>query len=454
MTADANASPSGASALLTDLYQLTMAAGYFEAGKIEERATFELFVRRLPANRNFLIAAGLQQAVAYLLGLRFTDEEIGYLRTLPQFSRVRPGFFDYLRELRFTGDVFAVPEGTPVFAGEPLLTVRAPLAEAQIPETYLLATIAFQTLIATKAARVVEAAGGRSVVEFGTRRAHSPQAGVLAARAAYIGGCTGTSNTLAGMRYGIRVFGTAAHSWVQAFTDEREAYLQLQRFLGENTVYLIDTYDTVEGARMAAALGPPLWGVRIDSGNLIEMSRQVRAVLDQAGLPTARIMATSDLNEYKILELMAAKAPIDAFGVGTDLATSSDAPSLGAVYKIVELGSNGTRRYTAKYSEGKATLPGAKQVFRFADRDLVGCEWECHGSAPEVEALLRPVILNGQLVADLPDIHQSRQRSLDAVRRLPGTLRTLFEAKEPWPVLYSAELLALRDRVKANPESR
>ncbi|MEK7751835.1 MAG: nicotinate phosphoribosyltransferase, partial [Acidobacteriota bacterium] len=266
--------------LLTDLYQLTMAAGYFRAGKVQERATFELYVRRLPRNRNYVVAAGLQQAVEYLLNLRFTGEEIDYLRGLPQFAGAEPGFFDALKRFRFTGDVYAVPEGTPVFAGEPMLMLRAPIMEAQIPETYLLSMIGFQSLIATKAARAVETAAGRAVVEFGTRRAHSPEAGVLAARAAYVGGCAGSSNTLAGFRFGIPVFGTAAHSWVLSFPTEAEAFRQLQGLLGPATVYLIDTYDTLEGARLAAGLGRPMWGVRLDSGNLVELSRSVRRILD------------------------------------------------------------------------------------------------------------------------------------------------------------------------------
>src|SRR5438477_11202652 len=260
--------------LLTDLYQLTMAAGYFESGKAHEIATFELFFRHLPRYRNFVLTAGLEQVVEYLSNLRFTDEEITYLRSLPQFKRVSPEFFDALRGLRFNGDLFALPEGTPIFAGEPILTVRAPIIEAQIVETYLLATIGFQSLIATKAARMVEVARGRAVVDFGTRRAHSPEAGVLAGRASYIGGCAGTSNTETGFRYGIPVFGTAAHSWVQAFPTEREAFERLQQLLGDATVYLIDTYNTISGARLAASLGKPLWGVRLDSGNLVELARK------------------------------------------------------------------------------------------------------------------------------------------------------------------------------------
>lgn len=428
-----------------------MAAGHFMAGKTGERATFELFVRRLPHNRNYLLAAGLQQAAEYLLKLQFTKEDVDYLRGLPQFARVAPEFFDFLTNLRFTGDLFAVSEGTPIFAGEPILTVRAPIVEAQIPETFLLSTIAFQTLIATKASRVVEIADGRAVIEFGTRRAHSPAAGVLAARAAYIGGCVGTSNTLTGMRYGLPVFGTAAHSWVQSYEHELDAFRQLQTLLGPSTVYLIDTYNTESGARHAASLGRPLWGVRIDSGNLIDMSRAARRILDEAGLQEAKIMATSDLNEYKIAELMAAKAPIDAFGVGTDLATSSDLPSVSAVYKIVELVTAGERRYTAKFSEGKNTYAGAKQVFRYHDHDVIGGSWECFGcppDAPPIKALLRPIILNGALVEQLPTAAESRTRSMEALRALPSPLRSLFLAKDPWRVEYSKELLALNQEVR------
>ncbi|MGH9558358.1 MAG: nicotinate phosphoribosyltransferase, partial [Bryobacteraceae bacterium] len=364
-------------ALFTDLYQIAMAAGYFEAGKTRERATFELFARELPPNRSFILAAGLEQAVEYLLNLRFAAEEIAYLRTLPQLKKASAAFFKALADFRFTGDLFAVPEGTPLFAGEPFLTVRAPIMEAQIPETYLLSTIGFQSLIATKAARVVKAAAGRGVVEFGSRRAHSPEAGVLAGRAAYVGGCEGTSNVESGLRYGIPVFGTCAHSWVQSFTREREAFVQLQKLLGETTAYIIDTYDTINGACHVAELGRPLWGVRLDSGNLDELSRQVRKILDDAGLPGAKIMATGDLDEFKIRDLAAAGAPIDSFGVGTALAVSSDAPALGVVYKMVEIEDSGQRRYTLKLSADKITLPGAKQIFRYSDRDVLARSSEC-----------------------------------------------------------------------------
>ena len=433
--------------LLTDLYQLTMAAGYFEAGKAREIASFELFFRHLPRYRNYVLSAGLEQVIEYLTNLRFTNEEITYLRGLPQFRRVTPAFFDQLRGLHFTGDVFAMQEGTPIFAGEPFLTVRAPLIEAQIVETYLLAMIGFQSLIATKASRIVEVAGGREVVDFGTRRAHSPEAGVLAGRASYIGGCVGTSNTETGFRFGIPVFGTAAHSWIQAFETERRAFEQLQNLLGDATVYLIDTYDTVEGARLAAQLGRPLWGVRLDSGNLVELSREVRKVLDDAGLRDTKIMATSDLNEYKILEFAAAGAPIDAFGVGTDLATSTDSPNLGVVYKLVELDG----RVTAKFSEDKHTLPGAKQVFRFATHDVVACNWECLGCGPgepEARALLRPVMLGGKSVSPLPTLAEVRRYASESIKRLPMAIRSLFDTDQQYRVDYSTDLMALYEKVQ------
>jgi len=424
-----------------------MAAGYFETGKANQKATFELSIRRLPSRRNFVVAAGLAQCVEYLLNLRFTEDEIRYLRGLPQFARVSGAFFEYLRDFRFTGDVFAVPEGTPLFAGEPMMTVRAPLIEAQIPETYLLSAITFQSLVATKAARMVEAGSGREVVEFGTRRAHTPEAGVLAGRAAYIGGCIGTSNVLSGLRHGIPVFGTAAHSWVLSFSSELESFRQLQNLLGPQTVQLIDTYDTLEGARRTAELGRPLWGVRLDSGDVVTLARKVREILDAAGLRDARIMASGDLDEYKIRDIIAAGAPVDAFGVGTELATSGDAPSMGTVYKLVEVDICGIKRFTAKFSEHKETLPGAKQLFRLPDRDVLARAAECcTGGA---EALLRPVILAGRLLEDLPDARAARAHASQCIAQLPSPLRSLDTAAQH-PVRYSKELTALIERTRRN----
>jgi nicotinate phosphoribosyltransferase len=423
-----------------------MAAGYFLAGKTNYRATFELSVRRLPATRNFLLAAGMAQAVDYLIGLRFTQDEIDYLRSLAQFARTPPEFFSYLRDLRFTGDVFAVPEGTPIFAGEPLVIVRAPLIQAQLIETYLLSTIAFQTSIASKAVRCVLSAKGRSIVEFGSRRAHSPEAGPLAGRAAFLAGCAGTSNTEAGLRYGVPVFGTAAHSWVMSFGDEETSFRQLQKLLGDDTVYLVDTYDSLEGTNLAIKLGPPMWGVRLDSGDLAAHAHEIRRLLDARGFGAAKIMATSDLNEHRIAGLLAAGAPIDSFGVGTDLATSADAPSLSAVYKLVELESGESHAYTAKYSEEKVTLPGAKQIYRYADHDVMTLYSECN-SEYGGEPLLRPLLMNGELVEPYPSLSNLRERTEQAIARLPAELRELLPAP-PRRVAVSERLLELAESTR------
>ena len=397
-----------------------MAAGYFTAGKQNDIGTFEFTLRRLPRDREFVLTAGLHRALDYLLNLSFTAEEIEYLRGLENFRNAPSEFWKYLADFRFSGDVFAVPEGTVLYEGQPVLNIRAPLIEAQIPETYLLSAITFETLIATKAARISHAAEGRDVIEFGTRRAHTPEAGVLGARAAYIGGCAGTSNTLAGYQYGIPIMGTAAHSWVMSFDSETEAFRKLQQLLGENTVQLIDTYDTLEGARLAAKLGKPLWGVRIDSGELLGLSHEVRRILDAAGLNDTKIMASGDLDESKIAAIVAAGAPVDAFGVGTELATSGDAPSMGAIYKLVEINHAGEIRYTAKNSPDKHTLPGAKQLFRLPDQDLLGLHNECAGGS---EAMLKPVVIGGDLVCPLPTVSQIRERALGALKYWPSEPR-------------------------------
>ncbi len=434
------------SALNTDLYQLTMAAGYFAERKTHEIATFELSVRRLPEPRNFLVAAGLAQAVEYLRDLRFRKDEIDYLRSLAQFKQTPPEFFDFLTKLRFTGDLFALPEGTPVFANEPIAIVRAPLIEAQLVETYLLSTFVFQTMVASKAARCVLAAEGRPIVEFGSRRAHSPGAGILAGRAAFVGGCAGTSNAEAGLRFGVPVFGTAAHSWTMAFGDEESSFVALQKLLGESTVFLIDTYDTVAGARLAAQLGKPLWGVRLDSGNLGELAKEVRKILDDAGLQHAKIFATNDLDEYRVAEFVKAGIPLDAFGVGTQLATSADAPALSAVYKMVELKRDGGTFYTAKFSADKSTLPGAKQIYRYADRDVVAHYGECSDKF-QGEPLLRPILTGGELVEPLPAMTAIQQRSQAMIAKLPGRLRQLGKV-DPYSVEISPNLVAMAQNLR------
>lgn len=408
--------------LLTDLYELTMAAGYFAARKQNDIGTFEFTIRHLPRNRDFVLLAGLHRAVDYLLNLGFAADEIAYLRGLENFRKTPAAFWDYLAGFRFSGDVFAVPEGTVLYAGQPVMNIRAPLIESQIPETYLLSAVTFETLIATKAARIVHAASidgdqGREVIEFGTRRAHTPEAGVLGARAAFIGGCAGTSNALAGFRFGIPVMGTAAHSWVMSFETETEAFRELQQLLGSQTVHLIDTYDTIEGAHLAARLGRPLWGVRLDSGDLLPLSREVRRILDAAGLPDTKIMASGDLDESKIAAIVEAGAPVDAFGVGTELATSGDAPAMGTIYKLVEIQRGDEIRYTAKHSPDKDTLPGAKQLFRYPEYDLLGLHHECAGGS---EALLKPVIIGGQLIEPLPTAAEIRVRARAALTPWPS----------------------------------
>jgi len=346
--------------LKTDLYQLTMAAAYFENG-LREPATFELFVRTLPPRRSFLVAAGLEQALEYLANLRFRADEIDFLRGQPVFKNVSQEFFDFLKRLRFTGAVWAMPEGTVAFANEPLLRVTAPIIEAQLVETALLSIINHQTLVASKAARVVAAARRRPVIEFGTRRAHGFEAGLLGARAAYIGGCTGTSNVEAGHRFGIPIFGTLAHSFVMSFDQEEEAFRAFLRVFPDTATILVDTYDTIAAVKLLARkFGPKIPAVRLDSGDLASLSKQVRQILDDAGMPKTRIFTSGDLNEDRIAGLLDAGAPIDAFGVGTQLTTSYDSPALGGIYKLV----SDVRGGQIKLSRDKATYPHPKQVWR------------------------------------------------------------------------------------------
>ena len=429
------------SGLATDLYQLTMAAGY-HANRRNERASFELFVRRLPKDRSYLIVAGLEQSLEYLRGLSFEADEIDYLRRLPVFAHVSREFFDYLSDFRFSGDVWAMPEGTLAFAGEPLLRVTAPLIEAQIVETFLLSTINFQTMIASKASRVVAAAGQRGVIEFGARRAHGFGAALYGARAAFIAGCAGTSNVEAGRAFGIPVFGTTAHSWTMAFEREIDAFRAYNRVFPDSTTLLLDTYDVINAALLATEFGPRLGGVRLDSGDLVEQAKQVRAILDEAGMRQTRILASGDLNEYRISELLAAGAPIDSFGVGTDLSTSRDAPALGGVYKLVEVELPGRVEPKMKLSRDKVTYPYRKQVWRQSASDGAFAG-DVIGQADEIdhdgEAMLIPVMRNGQMIAPPPKLADIRARALEQLSRLPAKFKTLANA-ESYPVRFSAQL--------------
>jgi len=440
-------------ALLTDLYELTMAAAYFE-NHINATASFELFIRSLPPARGYLLAAGLEQALDYLEDLRFTPAEIDFLRRQPVFARVSPAFFDSLKELRFSGEVWAAPEGTPVFAEEPLLRVTAPIGEAQIVETFLLSTLTFQTMIATKAARVVEAAQGRGVVEFGTRRAHGPDAGVLAARAAFIGGCIGTSNVEAGRRFGIPTYGTLAHSFVMAYANEDQSFRDFERVFPEHAVLLVDTYDTLAAIEKIIRLGLRPKGVRLDSGDLAELSQAVRRRLDEAGLTDTKIFASGDLNEYAIQEALARGATLDFFGVGTELATSKDAPALSGVYKLVELAPEGAAarepHYRAKFSEDKVSYPGRKQVFRFrdaqgfCDHDLIALAEE---QPPGGEPLLACVLRNGRRTAHPPPLAEIQERARAELARLPTRYRQL-QNPPAYPVRSSPALTALLEKVR------
>jgi nicotinate phosphoribosyltransferase len=389
----------------------------------------------------------LEQAVHYLKNLRFTGGYLKYLKNLPIFKNVSKGFFDYLHNLHFSGDLYAVPEGTIVFANEPILRVTAPMIEAQIIETYLLSAINYQTLVATKASRVVHAAKGKDVIDFGTRRAHGPQAGVLAARACFIGGCVGTSNVLAAYELGIPAVGTVAHSWVMAYDDEYESYKDFCKIFPNDTILLIDTYDTVIGARLATKIGKKLKGVRLDSGNITLLSKRVRKVLDDAGLKHVKIVASGDLNEYKISEMLRKGAPADSFGVGTEMVTSKDAPSLGGIYKLVEQEQGGRLIPKMKFSEDKATYPAKKQVYRIYDnegkfkKDIIGLPDEALGA----KGLLLPVIKKGKVLYKAPGIKEIQKTAKRNVSLLPDRFKRL-DCKASYPVTVSRRLRRIRDK--------
>jgi nicotinate phosphoribosyltransferase len=424
-------------ALSTDLYQLTMMAGYFQSRRHLAQATFELFVRRLPPNRSCLLAAGLEQALHYIETLRFTADEVTFIREQPPFARIGDAFFDYLRGFRFTGDVWAMREGTPFFPNEPIVRVTAPLAEAQLLETTLLAIVNFQTSIASKAQRIVHAAAGRPVMEFGARRAHGLDAALFAARAAYLAGVSGTSYVEAGRQFGIPLSGTMAHSWVLAAPSERDAFTSYADMFDPHTVLLLDTFDVEAATRAAIDAGMRPAGVRIDSGDLLSLSRAVRGMLDAAGLTSTRVIVSGDLDEWKIQDLIRADAPIDSYAVGTALVTSDDAPALGGVYKLVEIESNGVMRPVMKRSAGKSTWPGRKQVWRVIDhgvavRDVIGLENE--KPPGDAVSLLEPMMRKGRRVSAPTSLDNARQHRAERVALMPVAFRELST-----PVEYRVE---------------
>ncbi len=432
-------------ALVTDFYELTMAQAYVATGAFGE-ATFDLFVRSLPPTRRFLIAAGLADALGGLESFRFSPEAVGYLAGLGRFTEE---FLDYLREFRFSGDVRAIPEGEAAFPTEPLLRVTAPLPEAQVVETFLLNTIGFQTMVASKAARVGLACQGRPFVDFSARRDHGADAALKAARAAFIGGAAATSMTLAGLRYGIPVSGTMAHSFVMSYEDEADAFRDFARLFPADAVLLIDTYDTEEGARIAAAVanelvpeGITIRAVRLDSGDLAALAHSVRAILDEAGQPGIGIFASGDLDEWRIAELLAAGAPIDGFGVGTRMGTSEDAPSLGVVYKLVQ----DDHGPVMKLSSGKVTLPGRKQAWRAGGHDVLALESE---DVPSARPLLVEVMRSGERVLNGEPLKAARTRRAAAVGALPPRLLGLDGDSETYDVRLSPGLAALVESTRA-----
>lgn len=441
-----------------------MAAGYFHHGMHERHATCEMFVRRLPKRRRYLVAMGIERLLDYLENLRFTEDEIQYLRCLPALrDAMSDEFCTYLRNLRFRGDVWAVPEGTVVFANEPLVRISAPIVEAQLVETYLLSALNHATMIASKASRVVHAAGEAGVMEFGTRRTH-PDAAITAARCAYATGFVGTSNVRAGMLYGIPVMGTAAHMWTMAHASEEEAFANYVSTFPNASILLIDTYDTLRGAERAAKIArDKLKGVRLDSGDLLALSKAVREILNANGCSSAKIVASGDLNEYKIAGLRNAGAPIDLYGVGTDLVASLDSPSLGGVYKLVEIEQDGKLLPICKFSENKATFPGPHQVFRYVDsagklrKDVIAMADEDPATLDDsqAEALLVPRMKQGQRTSAAESLETIRGRVASEMARLTESLHMLDEAPEPserWDEPFKAKpsprLLELIENVR------
>jgi nicotinate phosphoribosyltransferase len=429
-------------ALLTDLYELTMLQSYFAEG-MNDVAVFDLFVRRLPATRNYFVACGLEHVLDYLEEIAFSEENLEYLRSLSRFT---DPFLASLRDFRFTGNVYAVPEGTVIFQNEPVLEIVAPLREAQLVETFVMNQIQLATMAASKAARVVCAARGRSVVDFGVRRMHGTDAGIKEPRAFYLAGVDATSNVLAGQVYGIPLSGTMAHSYIQAFDDELEAFRRFARSY-PTAILLIDTYDTRKGAEHVIQLARELQldfrvsGVRLDSGDLAAGAVEVRSMLDRAGLREVKIFASSSLDEYEIERLVAVGAPIDGFGVGTHMATSSDAPFLDTAYKLAEYAGHPK----LKLSESKTTLPGRKQVFRSLAGDTIGLRDETIAGRP----LLVQVMVGGERVQPQESLQSCRERCRREIASLPQTLLSLTKADVPYRVDVSPELLRLKDQVRA-----
>jgi nicotinate phosphoribosyltransferase len=422
--------------LATDFYQLTMCGAYYQYNfennvkESDDIAVFELFMRKFPKNRNYLIFAGLEQAVHYLQNARFSPKTIDFLRRKEVFKKIDSSFFDeYLPNFKLNVDVWAMKEGNFFFPNEPIMRVQGPMIQAQIAETYLLNVINFQTLIASKASRIKNVALNKVLLEFGTRRSHGPLAGVYAARASYVAGFNGTSNVIADIELGINSTGTMAHSFVQKFEKEIDSFDTYYDIYDENSILLIDTYDTEKGAQKCRKFGNKIRAVRIDSGDLIDHARKVRKILDDNGCEKVLIVASSDLNEYKIKEIIDKSAPIDAFGVGTELATSRDDPTISGVYKLIEY--NNSPRI--KISEDKVSYPSKKQVHIIYDNkgefkeDLLALESE--DAPPNSEPLLIQIMKSGDLVTDLPELDEIQRFYLENIKKLPVKFKNLVEVR-------------------------
>ncbi|NJD78030.1 MAG: nicotinate phosphoribosyltransferase [Candidatus Methanoperedens sp.] len=440
-------------ALRTDLYQLTMMQAYWKSGHNPE-ATFDYFIRKVPSG-SYLVTAGLSYVLDYIENLRFEDDDIGYLGT----QGFDPGFLEFLLDFRFTGDILAMPEGSIAFPLEPIIRVTAPIIEAQLIETFLLNRMNFSTLIATKASRVVHAAKGRAIAEFGLRRAQG-DAHLEATRATYIGGCSSTSNVLAGKKFRIPVSGTMAHSFVTSFDHEIDSFRAYADAFPKKCFLLIDTYNSIEGAKKAVIVGKELekkgeklLGVRLDSGDLSDLSKHVRIILDGAGLDYVKIVASGDLNEWKIDELMNKGARIDIFGVGTELVTGRPTPALDGIYKLSDVAEHGRHIPKMKLSEemAKATLPGKKRVWRIVEngsfvKDVISLDEEAFENA---KPLLEQVVKNGRIICDRPSLDEIRKRALKNFSCLPDKYNKL-EGAPGYPVEFSSGLIELRERIIEN----
>ena len=438
-------------ALFTDLYELTMAQAY-DAEHMEDIAVFELAFREMPPRRNYIVAGGLRDVLDYLSSFHFSSEDLSYLHRRGGFST---GYIERLRSLQFTGEVYAMPEGTVVFPNEPILQIVAPIIEAQLAETFVLNQVHLQSVLAAKASRVVTAARGRSVVDFGSRRAHGTDAALKVARVTYLAGGNGTSNVLAGKMFDIPVFGTMAHSYIQAHDDEYQAFEAFAALYPE-TALLVDTYDTLMGVRNLIRLSQkigkrfPVKAIRLDSGDFGVLAREARKLLDKAGLQAVEIFASSGLDEYKVQKLVDAEAPIQGFGVGTNLVVSEDAPALDMAYKLVEYAGKGRLKLSTK----KVLYPGRKQVFRQVEqgymvRDVIARFDESLPGTP----LLEPVFQHRE-VSRNPTLNQSRHVLQEGLRKLPGHLLELDQAESPYPVLFSDGLQADLARLRAEITSK